>query len=235
LPSPRPLTSRGMVMPAEVRALASHSLIHLEEPWRAAPTWEEWFASAGVALPSKNRGLLINDYVSVIQAALNGQGIALGWRHLIDPMLAEGRLTQITQWATCAPVPHFMSSGRKDRPLSANADRRCGIGWWDMTHLSKPRKSCPALPLLNHCALGSRASRGAVAAMFDTLLSFVLYPVSFLTVPNSQYFLPTYIASAALRRCPPDARQAPRFQSCADQAHRVAVATDAACVDQSWM
>ncbi len=79
-------------------ALANHSLIHLEEPWRPAPTWNEWLASAGVALPSRNRGLVINDYVSVIQAALDGQGIALGWRHLIDQLVAEGRLIQVTSY-----------------------------------------------------------------------------------------------------------------------------------------
>lgn len=109
-------------LPAEVRTLASHSLIHLEEPWRAAPTWEEWFASAGVALASKNRGLLINDYVSVIQAALNGQGIALGWRHLIDAILEEGRLVQITEY-TMHTGSAFHVVWAKDRPLSANAVR----------------------------------------------------------------------------------------------------------------
>ncbi len=116
--SPAYIARHGL--PAEVRALASHSLIHLEEPWRAAPTWEEWFASAGVALPSKNCGLLINDYVSVIQAALNGQGIALGWRHLIDPMLTEGRLRQITEYAMSTGSA-FHVVWQKDRPLSANA------------------------------------------------------------------------------------------------------------------
>jgi DNA-binding transcriptional LysR family regulator len=104
----------------DVRAFASHNLIHLEEPWREAATWEDWLASAGVALPSKNRGLLINDYVSVIQAALNSQGIALGWRHLVDPMVADGRLVRVSQ--------HEMITGsafhvvwQKDRPLSGNA------------------------------------------------------------------------------------------------------------------
>ena len=103
-----------------VRALASHNLIHLEEPWRAAPTWEDWLACAGVALPSKNRGLAINDYVSVIQAALNGQGIALGWRHLVDQMLEDGRLLDVTG--------HEMVTGsafyvvwQKDKALSVNA------------------------------------------------------------------------------------------------------------------
>ncbi len=32
--------------------------------------------------------------------------------------------------------------------------------------------------------------------MFDTILSYVLYPVSYLIVPKSQYFLPTYLGAA---------------------------------------
>ncbi len=116
--SPAYIARHGL--PSEVRALASHSLIHLEEPWRAAPTWAEWFASAGVALASKSRGLLINDYVSVVQAALNGQGIALGWRHLIDAMLDEGRLVQITEY-TMRTGSAFHVVWAKDRALSENA------------------------------------------------------------------------------------------------------------------
>ena len=108
--------------PACVPDLAFHNLIHLEEPHRAAPTWDEWLMSAGAALPSKNRSLIINDYVSVIQAALNGQGVALGWRHLVGGLLAEGRLVDMTG--------HVMRTGsafyvvwQRDRGLSADAER----------------------------------------------------------------------------------------------------------------
>lgn len=104
----------------DVRAFASHNLIHLEEPWRDAATWEDWLASAGVAHPSKNRGLVINDYVSVIQAALNGQGIALGWRHLVDPMVADGRLVRVSEHHVVTGSA-FHVVWQKDRPLSGNA------------------------------------------------------------------------------------------------------------------
>jgi DNA-binding transcriptional LysR family regulator len=118
--SPAYLARHGI--PAEVRALANHSLIHLEEPWRAAPTWGEWFASAGAALPSRNRGLVINDYVSVIQAALDGQGVALGWRHLIELMLGEGRLKQVTSYSMHTGSA-FHVVWQKNRALSANAQK----------------------------------------------------------------------------------------------------------------
>jgi DNA-binding transcriptional LysR family regulator len=116
--SPAYVAKHGKI--EDVRAFASHNLIHLEEPWREAATWEDWLASAGVALPSKNRGLLINDYVSVIQAALNSQGIALGWRHLVDPMVADGRLVRVSQNEMITGSA-FHVVWQKDRPLSGNA------------------------------------------------------------------------------------------------------------------
>jgi DNA-binding transcriptional LysR family regulator len=102
--------------------LAHHYLIHLEEPFRPAATWKDWLKSAGVSLPAKNRSLLINDYVLVVQAALDGQGVALGWRHLVDPMIADGKLVHMSE--------HEMVTGsafhvvwQKDRALSPNATK----------------------------------------------------------------------------------------------------------------
>lgn len=89
------------MVPAE---LGAHRLIHLDEPFRAAPDWADWFASAGVARTAVPRGLVINDYVLVLQAVIDGQGIALGWQHLIAPLLRSGQLVQITD--------HCLNTGR---------------------------------------------------------------------------------------------------------------------------
>ena len=35
--------------PAQAADLLAHQLIHLEEPFRAAATWGEWFAAVGIA------------------------------------------------------------------------------------------------------------------------------------------------------------------------------------------
>jgi DNA-binding transcriptional LysR family regulator len=106
--------------PETATAFADHNLIHLEEPWRVAATWEDWLASAGVTKPAKSRGLLINDYVSVIQVALNGQGIALGWRHLVDGMIADGRLVIVSDH-TLITGSAFYVVWQKEGVLSANA------------------------------------------------------------------------------------------------------------------
>ncbi|MDX3925631.1 MAG: LysR substrate-binding domain-containing protein [Shinella sp.] len=70
-------------------------LIHLEEPVRQACDWPEWFASAGLRYPDRSRRLAINDYVLVIQAVLAGEGVALGWTHLIDAQVKSGALVPV--------------------------------------------------------------------------------------------------------------------------------------------
>jgi DNA-binding transcriptional LysR family regulator len=107
-------------MPRTVGDLATHRLIHLEEPYREAASWDEWFQSAGGNLGDTARGLRINDYGLVIQGVMEGQGIALGWRHLAERLLATGLLVQVTD--------HVLKTGKafyivwpKNRELSENA------------------------------------------------------------------------------------------------------------------
>ncbi|MEQ8481036.1 MAG: LysR substrate-binding domain-containing protein [Hoeflea sp.] len=83
--------------PESVAHLTQHRLIHLEEPFRVACDWRQWFLSAGVNGATANRGLAINDYVLVIQAVMEGQGIALAWRHLTGRLIASGLLHRVTQ------------------------------------------------------------------------------------------------------------------------------------------
>lgn len=82
--------------PASVEDLTGHRLIHLDEPHRPAVTWPEWLASAGVVGVRVPQGLRINDYVSVIQSVMEGQGIALGWAHLVDRMVGAGSIVRLT-------------------------------------------------------------------------------------------------------------------------------------------
>ena len=76
--------------------LLDQPLIHLEEPYRSAATWRDWFASAGVIGARVPKGLQINDYVLVIQSVLEGQGVALGWRHLVESMVAKNVLIRMS-------------------------------------------------------------------------------------------------------------------------------------------
>ena len=105
--------------PAEI---TNHHLIHLEEPYRPAATWKDWFRSAGINGAVARRGLTINDYVLVIQAVMEGQGIALGWRHLTERLVASGLLMRITDHVML-PDASFHVAWPKNRELPDAAKR----------------------------------------------------------------------------------------------------------------
>lgn len=83
-------------LPKTAEGLLTHQLIHLDEPFRLAATWADWFASAGVSRRQVPKGLQINDYVLVLQAVIGGQGVALGWRHLIEGLVDKGVLVRVS-------------------------------------------------------------------------------------------------------------------------------------------
>lgn len=106
--------------PEHPRGLLAHQLIHLEEPFREATTWADWFASAGIGAAGVPKGLQINDYVLVVQSVIAGQGLALGWRHLTDGLVDKGVLVRLTE--------HMLATGKdfhviwpRDAALSRNA------------------------------------------------------------------------------------------------------------------
>lgn len=64
-------------------------------------TWGEWFAEAGLAArPSRAPVLHLSTYPLVVEAAMQGQGAALGWRPLIDRALVAGLLLPMAEEVT---------------------------------------------------------------------------------------------------------------------------------------
>lgn len=117
-------------LPASPAEMTLHRLIHLEEPFRPAATWNEWFRSAGVNGTIARRGLSINDYVLVIQAVMAGEGIALGWRHLTDPLVASGLLVRIGEHVMRTGASFYVAWPR-NRDLSGAA---CQVRDWLVAH-----------------------------------------------------------------------------------------------------
>jgi LysR family transcriptional regulator, glycine cleavage system transcriptional activator len=102
--------------PAELVGLPVLEVISQERGWTE---WEEWFASVGVnARRVKTRR--INNYVIAWQAAMDGQGIALGWQSLVGPMLEARKLVRVTK-AEMLPTEATYVTWSAHRPLSAEA------------------------------------------------------------------------------------------------------------------
>ena len=90
--SPRLLeTPAPLRQPSDLR---HHTLLHLE--WVSAyvewPDWAAWLAAAGATEIDARRGPRFTDHALALQAAVEGQGVALGSTALIADDLAAGRL-----------------------------------------------------------------------------------------------------------------------------------------------
>jgi LysR family glycine cleavage system transcriptional activator len=59
--------------------------------------WRLWLGGNDIDAPLGNRHLQINSYPLVIDAACQGQGVALGWRYLVDDLITAGRLVRPLQ------------------------------------------------------------------------------------------------------------------------------------------
>ena len=53
-------------------------------------------------------GLRLNDYALVIQAAMAGEGIAMGWRHVTERPLEQNLLTQVGPWRWQTPSGFYL-------------------------------------------------------------------------------------------------------------------------------
>ena len=79
---------------AQASDLLQHSLINLDGMTHATEDWLWWLRENDVNVPRSFKMLGFDSYDNVIQLALDGQGIALGFSGLVNAMLADGRLVR---------------------------------------------------------------------------------------------------------------------------------------------
>jgi DNA-binding transcriptional LysR family regulator len=76
--------------------LTAHPLISSDADDPTWTGWDEWFAAFSVKAPRRRRGLRYSFYIEAIYAAMNGQGIALGWSRLVGDLIQQNRLVRLT-------------------------------------------------------------------------------------------------------------------------------------------
>ncbi|TXR49482.1 LysR substrate-binding domain-containing protein [Phyllobacterium endophyticum] len=77
--------------------------------------WTEWLAAFSVTAPRKTLGFRCSFYTEAIYAALNGQGIALGWRLLVEDLLAQNRLVRVSEAAVKTRNAYFVILPKRTR------------------------------------------------------------------------------------------------------------------------
>ena len=92
----------GGRLPARPADLAHHVLLRGEgEPWTP------WFRAAGLDWPEPTRGAMFNDSSHMVQAAAEGQGIALARESLLGNDLRTGALVRLFDISIPAPRRFF--------------------------------------------------------------------------------------------------------------------------------
>lgn len=81
--------------PAE---LPGEQLLHMEQHAPDWINWAMWLRAQGVEPPADlERGVTYNNFPVLLQAAIEGHGIALGTRYLLDDLINGGRLVRASE------------------------------------------------------------------------------------------------------------------------------------------
>ena len=113
----------------EPRDLKHHTLIHIEwdAQWATWPNWAMWLRAAGAPEVDATRGLHFSQTALALQAALDGQGVALGDSTLVADDLAAGRLVRPFSMALKGPAQfayHLVHAPRRAEEPLIKAFRR---------------------------------------------------------------------------------------------------------------
>jgi DNA-binding transcriptional LysR family regulator len=94
----------------DLKAVAHSPLLVLEERYRPRMDWKEWLSRFDVGLPRQPKLFRFNDYSIVLQAAIEGQGVAQGWRHIVQPLMAQGLLVRPLQHSVTTDQPLYITA-----------------------------------------------------------------------------------------------------------------------------
>ncbi len=85
---------------APMEVIRQSVLLEFDDPRRPWLQWPSMLHAVGLETVRPCSVMRFNQYEQVIQAALAGQGIALGRAALVEPMLADGRLVALPPFST---------------------------------------------------------------------------------------------------------------------------------------
>jgi LysR family glycine cleavage system transcriptional activator len=77
--------------------LLEHTLLNLDGTPHSLEDWNWWLVESGIHIPASYRVLGFDSYANVIQAARDGQGIALGFSRIVDDLISRGDLVRPIQ------------------------------------------------------------------------------------------------------------------------------------------
>lgn len=90
--SPKYVARKALTNASDLR---HESLLYLSGRYRVEARWRHWFRMQGLSPPEERSGVQVNTYINMLQAAIEGQGVALAGHPLVDRYLVDGSLLRI--------------------------------------------------------------------------------------------------------------------------------------------
>jgi putative choline sulfate-utilization transcription factor len=106
----------GRALPLPVEALREFPLLHLRG--EGSNNWFDWggvFRALNIPQAPAPGQLRFDNYTLLIQAAIGGQGVAIGWRHLVDALLDQGLLCRPIQASAISAYGYYVVLPQRKR------------------------------------------------------------------------------------------------------------------------
>lgn len=111
-----PQLMAGRALPLPVEALREFPLLHLRG--EGSNNWFDWggvFRALNIPQAPAPGQLRFDNYTLLIQAAIGGQGVAIGWRHLVDALLDQGLLCRPIQASAISAYGYYVVLPQRKR------------------------------------------------------------------------------------------------------------------------
>lgn len=106
---------------ATLASLPEVPLIEVSSSHTEWMTWRDWFGRNGLTRVDLEQTTFFNTYPLAIQAAVDGVGVALGWGHLVDRLIEQGRLVRPLGPAQVRTTHGYYLLLPQDRVMSTGA------------------------------------------------------------------------------------------------------------------
>ena len=93
--------------PLDLSQLADEHLLHHKADPQDWLEWDDWLDRLGLSLRVGSKGSVFDSYPIMIQAAIEGHGMTLGWRRTMENLLRSGAL--VRPFEESLPLPDGLS------------------------------------------------------------------------------------------------------------------------------
>jgi LysR family glycine cleavage system transcriptional activator len=159
-----PAYLRGRKPLRSVEQLFDETLLSLDDGRPDQLDWPGWFAGLGVAGRPRRRQVKFNSHPLLMQAAVEGQGVAVGWSLLTDDLIASGKLVRPLDVVLHTEKGYYLVASERDAKREIAAFRTWLQGYFQSPQSGVGAHRVARVPgAQRHARMGSNMAMGSGA------------------------------------------------------------------------